>query len=282
MDIYDGLIFAACGLLAGLLSGVLGIGGGIVLVPIIKTLGYYPVEAVATSSMAIVMTSVSGSVQNYRMGNLNLKKVVLLGLPSFFTAQIGVWLAGLFPAYLLLAAFSIFLIINIFLANLRKILINKNDLKNDLEKRYPPPLEKLSDDRVESSLNHKLNPFAARILTGGLAGVLAGLFGVGGGVILVPLQMLLLDEKIKSAIQTSLGVIVLTSISAAVGHATKGNVLFLEGIILGIFGLIGAQLSTRFLPRLPNRIVNLSFTTLLVITSIYMMSQAYEVYLLQN
>ena len=282
MDIYSGLIFAACGLLAGLLSGVLGIGGGIVLVPIIKTLGYYPVEAVATSSMAIVMTSVSGSVQNYRMGNLNLKKVILLGLPSFFTAQIGVWLAGLFPAYLLLAAFSIFLIINIFLANLRKILINKNGLKNDLEKRYPSPLEKLSDDRVESSLNHKLNPFAARILTGGLAGVLAGLFGVGGGVILVPLQMLLLDEKIKSAIQTSLGVIVLTSISAAMGHATKGNVLFLEGIILGIFGLIGAQLSTRFLPRLPNRIVNLSFTTLLVITSIYMMSQAYEVYLLQN
>ncbi len=282
MDIYDGLIFAGCGLLAGLLSGVLGIGGGIVLVPIIKTLGYAPVEAVATSSMAIVMTSVSGSVQNYRMGNLNLKKVVLLGLPSFFTAQIGVWLAGLFPAYLLLAGFSIFLIINIFLANLRKILINKNGRKNDLEKRYPPPLEKLSDDRVESSLNHKLNPFAARILTGGLAGVLAGLFGVGGGVILVPLQMLLLDEKIKSAIQTSLGVIVLTSISAAVGHATKGNVLFLEGIILGIFGLIGAQLSTRFLPRLPNRIVNLSFTTLLVITSIYMMSQAYEVYLLQN
>ena len=282
MDIHHGLIFAGCGLLAGLLSGVLGIGGGIVLVPIIKTLGYAPVEAVATSSMAIVMTSVSGSIQNYRMGNLALRKVILLGLPSFFTAQIGVWLAGLFPAHLLLAAFSIFLIINIFLANLRKILINKNGLKNDLEKRYPPPLEKLSDDRVESSLNHKLNPFAARILTGGVAGVLAGLFGVGGGVILVPLQMLLLDEKIKSAIQTSLGVIVLTSISAAVGHATKGNVLFLEGIILGIFGLIGAQLSTRFLPRLPNRIVNLSFTTLLVITSIYMMSQAYEVYLLQN
>ncbi|MDJ0648915.1 MAG: sulfite exporter TauE/SafE family protein [Xenococcaceae cyanobacterium MO_188.B19] len=278
MDIHHGLIFAGCGLLAGLLSGVLGIGGGIVLVPIIKTLGYAPVEAVATSSMAIVMTSVSGSIQNYRMGNLALRKVILLGLPSFFTAQIGVWLAGLFPAHLLLAAFSIFLIINIFLANFRKILINKNDL----EKRYPSPLEKPSNDSVESSLNHTINPFIARIFTGSLTGILAGLFGVGGGVILVPLQMLLLGEKIKSAIQTSLGVIVMTSISAAVGHATKGNVLFLEGIILGIFGLIGAQLSTRFLPRLPNRIVNLSFSTLLVIISIYMMSQAYEVYLLEN
>ena len=278
MDIYSGLIFIPCGLLAGLLSGVLGIGGGIVLVPIIKSLGYSPVEAVATSSMAIVMTSISGSVQNYRMGNLDFKKVILLGLPSFFTAQIGVWLASLFPAYLLLTAFSIFLIINIFLTNFRKILI----AKNDREKLYPRPIEGLSNDDNESSFNHNINPLAARIFTGSLTGILAGLFGVGGGVILVPLQMLLLGEKIKAAIQTSLGVIVMTSISASLGHARAGNVLFLEGIILGIFGLTGAQLSTRFLPRLPSKIVSLLFTILLVIISIYMMSQAYQVYLLEN
>ena len=108
MDISNGLILAACGLFAGLLSGVLGIGGGIILVPIIKSLGYSPVEAVATSSLAIVMTSISGSVQNWRMGNLDLKKVILLGLPSIFTAQIGVGLASLFPEYLLLGALVFF------------------------------------------------------------------------------------------------------------------------------------------------------------------------------
>lgn len=278
MEISDGLIFAACGLLAGLLSGVLGIGGGIVLVPIIKTLGYSTVEAVATSSMAIVMTSVSGSIQNYRMGNLNFKKVLLLGLPSFCTAFIGAFLAGLFSEHLLLFAFSIFLVINIFLANFRRVLMSKNNI----EKRYPPSLETVSNKRLKLDSELKINPMTARIFTGSLTGILAGLFGVGGGVILVPLQILLLEEKIKSAIQTSLGVIVMTSISASLEHAREGNILFLEGIILGTFGLIGAQLSTRFLPRLPSKIVNLLFTMLLVITSIYMMSKAYEAYLLVN
>ncbi len=256
MDISNGLIFAACGLLAGLLSGVLGIGGGLILVPIIEGLGYLPVKAVATSSLAIVMTSISGSVQNYRMGNLDLTKVILLGLPSIFTAQIGVWLADLFPPHFLLGAFSIFLIVNIFLSNFRKKLVTKEELNSKIS----------------------LNPIVARILTGGFTGVLAGLFGIGGGVILVPLQMLLLGEKIKSAIQNSLGVIVITSISATLGHASKGNVLFLEGIILGFFGLIGAQLSTRFLPRLPEKFVSLSFNILLVVVSIYMIYQAYEIY----
>ena len=260
MDISNGLILAACGLFAGLLSGVLGIGGGIILVPIIKSLGYSPVEAVATSSLAIVMTSISGSVQNWRMGNLDLKKVILLGLPSIFTAQIGVGLASLFPEYLLLGAFSIFLIINIFLSNARKKLITKG----------------------ETTPNIRINPTIARSLTGGLTGILAGLFGIGGGVILVPLQMLLLREKIKSAIQTSLGVIVITSISATIGHSTQGNVLFIKGILLGTFGLIGAQVTTRFLPRLPTKVVSLSFSILLVIISIYMMYQAYGLYHIQN
>ncbi|HHP7229321.1 MAG TPA: sulfite exporter TauE/SafE family protein [Xenococcaceae cyanobacterium] len=256
MDISKGLILAACGLLAGLLSGVLGIGGGIILVPIIEGLGSSPVEAVATSSLAIVMTSFSGSIQNWRMGKLKLKKVVLLGLPSIFTAQLGVWLTGLFPEYLLLGAFSIFLLINLFLSNIRKKLTTK----------------------AESTSQTRINPTIARILTGGITGVLAGLFGIGGGVILVPLQILLLGERIKPAIQTSLGVIVITSIAATVGHTTQGNVLFLEGIILGSFGVIGAQFSTRFLPKLPEKIVNLAFGGLLVTISIYMMYQAYDLY----
>ena len=260
MDISHGLIFAACGLVAGLLSGVLGIGGGIVLVPIIKSLGYSPVEAVATSSMAIVMTSLSGSLQNYRMGKLDFKKVILLGLPSFLTARIGVWLTSLFPAYLLLVAFSIFLIINIFLSNFRRTLAKQQEIKS----------------------KQTVNPIIAYLGTGGLTGVLAGLFGIGGGVILVPLQMLLLGANIKSAIQTSLGVIVITSISATWGHATQGNVLFFAGILLGSFGLIGAQVSTRFLPRLPEKIVSLLFTILLVIISLSMLYQAYGLYQMQN
>ena len=245
---------AVGGLFSGLLAGLLGIGGGTVLVPILVTLGYSPVQAVATSSLAIVITSISGSIQNWRMGYLSLQKVLYLGLPAVVTAQIGAYLADKMPAYILLTAFGILLVFNIFLANLRRRLSTKN------------------------GSNQTINPVVARIGTGGTAGLLAGLFGVGGGVIMVPLQMLLLGEKIKAAIQTSLGVIVITSMSAAIGHAARGNVLFEVGIILGLGGLLGAQVSTRFLPKLPDKIVSFSFYAMLGLLAVYVFGQAWRSY----
>ena len=247
------LILVGLGLFSGLLAGILGIGGGTVLVPIIKSLGYTPVQAVATSSLAIIMTSFSGSLQNWRAGNLNLRRVVLLGLPSLLTAQLGVKLASEIAPHILLTSFASFLLFNIFLSQLRKKVVSKGD-------------------RQEQLLD---NPLLARLFTGGTAGFLAGLFGIGGGVILVPLQMVLLGEKIKTAIQTSLGVIVITSISACIGHASRGNILWMPGIILGSGGLIGAQISTRFLPKLPDKFVVTSFNVLLGLLSAYIFYQAY-------
>lgn len=246
------LTLAAGGFVSGLLAGLLGIGGGTVLVPILVALNAQPIQATATSSLAIVLTSLSGTLQNWRMGYFNSRRVLLLGLPSLVTAQIGTYWGSILPGYLLLAAFSIFLILNIFLVQFRKRLTRN------------------------SSVNPVLHPLLARLGTGGAAGLLAGLFGIGGGVILVPLQMLLLGEKIKVAIQTSLGVIVMTSISAVLGHAARGNVLWLPGLLLGIGGLLGAQISTRFLPKLGDRAVNWSFCTLLATLSLYSLWRAWQ------
>ncbi len=249
------LLLVLGGLFSGILAGFLGIGGGTVLVPIQIALGYTPVQAVATSSLAIVITALSGTIQNFRMGYINFQRVILLGLPALLTAQIGVYLANIFPPRVLLIAFGLLLWVNIYLVELRKRLI-----------------------RGEEEHQQQIwNPTIARIFTGGIAGILAGLFGVGGGVIMVPLQILLLGEPIKVAIQTSLGVIVLTAISAATGHAIRGNILFTVGFILGFGGLLGAQFSTRFLPRLPDKIVSLAFRSLLAILSVYIFWQAWIV-----
>ena len=118
--LYDLLVLIVSGLLSGFLAGILGIGGGTILVPILVTLGYVPVQAVAISSLAIVITSLSGSIQNWRMGCLDLQRVVLLGTPALITTQFGVYTANLLPDYMLLTALGILLIINIFLGDLRQ------------------------------------------------------------------------------------------------------------------------------------------------------------------
>jgi hypothetical protein len=249
------LILAVGGLVSGTLAGLLGIGGGTILVPLLVTLGYPPVQAVATSSLAILVTSVSGSVQNWRMGYFDRKRVILLGLPALATAQIGVYVASHILPYILLLAFGLLLLTNIYLLDLRKHLTEQQILKTQ-----------------------KFNPVIARLLTGGTAGILAGLFGVGGGIIMVPLQMLLLKEQIKVAIQTSLGVIIITAISATAGHALKGNVLIIPGMLLGCGGLFGALISTRVLPKLPDRVISLVFRVFLAILSIYVFWQAWSSY----
>ncbi len=258
IELTDLFVLGGAGLVAGILAGFLGIGGGTIVVGILLALGYQPVEAVATSSLSITITALSGSVQNWRMGYLKFRQVLSLGLPALVTAQIGAYLAdAVFSPRILLFAFAGLLFLNIYLVQLKKKITTH---------------EPNSDTSTES----KINPIIAYLITGGIAGLLAGLFGVGGGVIMVPLQILLLNKSIKTAIQTSLGVIVITGLSACLGHAMRGNVIWLTGTLLGIGGLIGSQFSTRFLPKLPDKVISFSFRLLLVVLAFYVLKQAWQ------
>ncbi len=241
------LILIVSGLISGLIGGILGIGGGTLLVPLLLALNYLPLQAIGTSSLAVFITASSASIQNWRMGYLHLERVLLLGIPAIVTAQLGVLVANDIPDFVLLTAFGSLLIFNIFLANLRRQLVKKSHQKSVVK------------------LSHEI----AGLLTGAIGGFLSGLFGIGGGVIMVPLQMLLLNETIKVSVQTSLGVIVITSISSFLGHALNNNVLWLVGVILGFGGLIGVQISTRFLPKLPDKVVSFCFYGMLAMLAVY-------------
>ncbi|MBP0015534.1 MAG: sulfite exporter TauE/SafE family protein [Roseofilum sp. SBFL] len=254
------ILLASGGLFAGILAGFLGIGGGTVLVPLLTTLGYSPVESVATSSLSILITASSGTVQNWRMGYLNLSQVLLLGLPAIITAQFGSIFADRIPSHLLLFSFGLLLLLNLYLVQVRK-----NITQNPLTIEKP-----------------KFNPTFARMITGSIAGVMAGFLGVGGGVIMVPLQILWLGETIKDAVRISLGVIVITSLSACVGHALQNNVVPLAGILLGSGGLVGAQISTRFLPKLDDRVITFCFRLLLALLAIYVFWQAWLQWTIQG
>ena len=250
------VILTIGGIGSGVLAGFLGIGGGVMLVPLFVQLGFEPIQATATSSLAIFLTSTFGSFQNWRMGYLKLQRVLLLSLPALIAALFGTQVADKLPSYLLLAAFGLLLLANIYLAGLKKrVAVQRSHLN-------PTP-------------NKPINPGTARLMTGGIAGFMAGLFGVGGGVILVPLQMLLLNEPIKVAVQTSLGVIVFTAITACIGHSFNGNVMWQAGLLVGVGGLTGVQASTRFLPKLDDRIVTLLFRTMLCVLAINIFWQAW-------
>ena len=109
-----------------------------------------------------------------------------------------------------------------------------------------------------------------------VAGILSGLFGVGGGIVMVPLQVLMLKMPIKEAVQTSYGAIVLVSLWAVTRYliADATNVLLVPGTILGVGSFIGANFGARLLPKLSDKLVRFLFTGLLVLLASYMSFKA--------
>lgn len=322
MSFLNWLILWYSGILIGLLSGLVGIGGGTILLPLLVNLGYSPIQSVSTSSLVISLTTLSSCTQNYRMGRFDVRRIVFLATPTVLVAPLGVYLGSKIPSFILLICFGIFLAINIFLANIRKNLqqkqneqvqnesiINLDDSKQNIYRwvELDRWLERASSFNKSASLgetsnaykgssgvisvslekqsppqgkqhnkknNKKHNINFARLITGAISGFLAGIFGIGGGAIMVPMQMLLLKENIKIAIQTSLGVILVTSISNLLIYAQQGNIQVLTGLTLGFGGLCGAQIGSYYLPKLSNKTVNFIFNIILAILSANMFWQA--------
>jgi uncharacterized protein len=238
--------FLLLGTLTGVASGVLGIGGGLLMVPVLMVFGVPILPATATSLVGVLLSAISGTFQNWRTGELQIKLSLVLALGGIPMAQVGAVLGDRLPASILAFSFAALQLVAIYLMGLQR----------QVGEQKPDNSEALT-------VNLRTN-FWKILGIGLIAGFLSGLFGVGGGLVIVPLQMLFLSMPIKQAIRNSLGAIVLIAASGLTQHAYNGNVLWIPGICLGVGGIVGAQLGTRILPNLPPRLVNWLFRLLLL------------------
>ena len=101
------------------------------------------------------------------------------------------------------------------------------------------------------------------VLIGLVAGVFSSLFGVGGGIVIVPLLMLVAGFGPKEATATSLGAIVITAISGVVLYAIRGKVDVSYALLLGLPATVGATIGTALQQRLSVRAVTMAFAALL-------------------
>jgi uncharacterized membrane protein YfcA len=103
---------------------------------------------------------------------------------------------------------------------------------------------------------------------GTAAGVFSGLFGVGGGTIIVPLLIFWLGYGEREATGTSLAAIVIIAAYATIGQAIYGNVDPLDAAVVGIPALGGIAIGAAVQQRIPERVVALIFAALLVATAV--------------
>lgn len=279
----DALLLLLFGVLTGILSGILGIGGGLLLVPALILSGVSAtVQATATSLIGVFLSATSGSLRNWLAGTLNWRVSLTLAAFGIITAQAGALLGNRLPDRFLSLGFAALLVVTIYLMSLRKRLRRSVESGEQSPQAASPQAASPQAGSPQTgspqtgspqtgSPKYALLPTAS---IGLLAGLLSGLFGVGGGVVMVPLQTLILGESIKAAVRNSLGAIVLIAASGLARHALQDNVLWVPGFCLGIGGIVGAQYGARLLPKLPERTVSLSFRALLVAMAVYMVARA--------
>ena len=239
----------ALGLVAGILSGLFGIGGGAVLVPLLVLTAAFPQHmAHATSLAAIILTALSGMVA------FALQDAVAFG-PGLFVAAGAV--AGAYlgaggmhrlSARSLRVAFAILMILTAL-----QLLLGIGAA----EGAAVPP------SGVVAVVSY--------LLLGIASGALSALMGVGGGVIMVPALVLIGGLTQHVAEGTSLFVIIPTSIMGAVKHARHGYTDWRLGLILGVGGIVGAQGGSAIALQMDAELLQRLFGAFLVITSLQLL-----------
>jgi uncharacterized protein len=105
-------------------------------------------------------------------------------------------------------------------------------------------------------------------IVGTVAGAFSGLFGVGGGIVIVPLLILWLAYGERDATGTSLAAIAVIAVFAVAGHALYGNVDLLKGLVVGVPAVAGVIGGAALQQRVPERMISLLFAALLVVIAI--------------
>ena len=103
---------------------------------------------------------------------------------------------------------------------------------------------------------------------GTLAGLFSGLFGVGGGIVIVPLLVLWLGVDERLATGTSLVAIVVVAAVATAAHGAYGNVHLREGVLVGLPAVVGVLIGTELQQRISTKAISLVFSALLVAVAV--------------
>jgi len=254
IDLPTGLLVVLFGLIIGVLSGMLGLGGGTMIVPLLNLVFGMPmINATSTSILCIAPTALSGSIKHLRQKTAHVKVGLIMGLSGAVASVLGSLISGALPDLIVvLLATAIILFCSI-----RMLL--------EARKKPNPDEEALSFEERGAKISRGL-PFACGL--GFFAGLMAGIVGVGGGFIIVPFCVAYLGFQIKEAAGTSLIAIGIIAIPGIITHALLGQVEWFYGLALIIGTIPGALVGAWLINILPDRPMRVAFSILLIIVGV--------------
>lgn len=204
------------GVFIGTMSGFFGIGGGMILVPVLLVLGFEIKDAIGISIVQMVFSSIYGSYLNHKKGSLIVGEGIFVGLGGF----VGGYIGGYVTEYIADAVLQ-FTFLGLLLYALLRLFFSKNH----------------EDDAQTKSLNKAL------LFGLGLGiGIFSITLGIGGSIILTPLLVGLLHYPLKKAVSAGLFFVVFSSVAGMISRLGSGTIDFNNGLIVAVASLIGVAL----------------------------------------
>ena len=285
------LFIIIIGFLTGILASLIGIGGGLIIVPsMIFFFDLLPSQATLISSFVIIFISFSSSYKNYKLKRIDYKTAFIFFLICIPGSILGGLTSEIINPQFLKFIFGITLIIysirgfyksiksiksyqNNMISNVNSSdkLVQTNNSSEHINNRYI-----VDSDKTEYLYNVKFGPEMIIIFIGGY---LAGLLGLGGGIIFVPLLYSFLGLPFIIVVATSMFVIFLNSIIVVVSRIVfqiinsglDYSILLEYGLPLSIASTIGAYLGSSLTKKIGQNYLSIIFWSIAIFASFRMM-----------
>lgn len=224
----DQLWLVPLGFIAGVLGSMIGLGGGIIVVPVLTFFGFPPTLAASNSLFAAFSNAVASTFSYSRQKRIEYSLGLKLGLLTIPGTTLGAYVSSDVAPGIFKILFGLVLVSSAAYIFFRKRL-----------------------DTKEKTINKQIMVFA--IAASFFAGIISSFFGIGGGIIFVPLMVVGMGMAMKKAAPTSQFVLLFASLSGVIVHSLLGHPDFLQAGLLAtgsfVGGLIGARLSLEIKER---------------------------------
>ncbi len=233
------IIMVIIGFGSGVIGSLIGVGGGIFMTPVLTYMGFSPAVIASSSLIAILATSISSTLTYIRKKYINYSLGLKLALPAIPGSIIG----GFFSNFISLEHFKIYFAI--LLTSVGLYIFFKNKIIKKTLDRTPKLL------------------FYLILISGTFcAGIISSLFGIGGGIIFVPILVIMYKMKMINVSPTAQFTLLITTITGLLTHIILEHPDYSYGIALAFGAFFGAQVGSRSIHLISENILSkiLSFS----------------------
>jgi uncharacterized membrane protein YfcA len=266
------ILLAVVGLVGGVFGSMVGLGGGVFIVPVLALFLGVPIhQAIAASLMAVVATSTTAAVAYLRDDLTNVRLGMTLETMTVSGALVGGLVGALLSRQVLSAVFG-----GVMLPVAAYLLVRSRTGARVTEAVQGPGLLGASyhDQSLDSTVTYRVQRLPVGMGASLVAGVVSGLLGVGGGFLKVPVMVLAMRVPVRAAVSTSSFMIGVTACTGAVVYMARGLVdpITTVPVVLGV--VVGAYLGSRSAQRVRSSVLTIMLAVVLFALAVQMILAA--------